>query len=90
MGNMRPQAPKDNQQTWASLESYCRSLVDAGNELHISCGPCSKGGTGTNGYATTIDAISKPRATTCCRPSLPLAKAPLKPTPIAALPASIS
>jgi endonuclease G len=55
MSNMMPQAPKNNQQTWASLENYCRSLVDAGNELYIICGSYGRGGTGTNGYATTID-----------------------------------
>lgn len=56
MSNMIPQAPNNNQRTWASLENYCRTLVDAGNELYIICGSYGKGGTGSNGYATTLDA----------------------------------
>ena len=38
MTNMIPQAPKNNQQTWASLENYCRSLVKEGKELYIVAG----------------------------------------------------
>jgi len=56
MSNMMPQAPTNNQQTWANLENYCRTLVSAGNELYIVAGSYGKGGTGTNGSATTIDA----------------------------------
>ncbi len=54
MSNMMPQASVNNQQTWAGLENYCRTLADAGNELYIVCGSYGKGGTGVNGYATTI------------------------------------
>ena len=54
MSNMMPQAPNNNQQTWANLENYCRALVDAGNELYIVCGSYGKGGTGSNGAAQTI------------------------------------
>lgn len=54
MSNMMPQAPQNNQQTWANLENYARSLVDAGNELYIVCGSYGKGGTGSAGYETTI------------------------------------
>lgn len=54
MTNMMPQASVNNQQTWAGLENYCRTLTDAGNELYIICGSYGKGGTGVNGYATTI------------------------------------
>ncbi|WP_233635917.1 DNA/RNA non-specific endonuclease [Hymenobacter setariae] len=54
MTNMMPQASVNNQQTWAGLENYCRTLVSAGNELYIICGSYGKGGTGVNGYATTI------------------------------------
>jgi endonuclease G len=54
MTNMMPQASINNQQTWAGLENYCRTLVAAGNELYIVCGSYGKGGTGLNGYATTI------------------------------------
>ena len=55
MTNMMPQAPVNNQQTWANLENYCRTLVDQGNECYIICGSYGKGGTGSNGSATTID-----------------------------------
>ncbi len=54
MTNMMPQAANNNQQTWANLENYCRKLVSQGNELYIICGSYGKGGTGVNGYATTI------------------------------------
>ena len=55
MDNMTPQAPNNNQRTWAGLENYCRTLVNAGNELYIICGSYGKGGTGSNGYKTTLD-----------------------------------
>ncbi|TDN37442.1 DNA/RNA non-specific endonuclease [Hymenobacter sp. UV11] len=55
MSNMMPQAPTNNQQTWAGLENYCRTLVSAGNELYVIAGSYGKGGTGSNGTATTID-----------------------------------
>lgn len=45
MTNMIPQAPDNNQQTWASLESYCRTLANQGNELYII-----SGGWGTSGF----------------------------------------
>ncbi len=45
MTNMIPQAPTNNQQTWASLETYCRTLANAGNELYII-----SGGQGVSGY----------------------------------------
>jgi len=54
MTNMIPQAPINNQQTWAYLENYCRTLIDAGNELYIISGPYGQGGTGSLGYKTTI------------------------------------
>jgi endonuclease G len=54
MSNMMPQAPQNNQQTWANLENYSRTLVNAGNELYIICGSYGKGGTGSNGYTTTV------------------------------------
>ena len=46
MTNMIPQAPDNKQITWASLESYCRTLANQGNELYII-----SGGWGTSGYA---------------------------------------
>ena len=45
MTNMIPQASKNNQQTWANLENYCRSLVKDGDELYIV-----SGGAGTKEY----------------------------------------
>ncbi len=39
MSNMMPQAPDNNQGVWASFETYCRTLADAGNELLIITGP---------------------------------------------------
>jgi endonuclease G, mitochondrial len=54
MSNMVPQAPNNNQITWANLENYCRTLVDAGNELYIISGPWGQGGTGSSGTKTTV------------------------------------
>ncbi|TPG63798.1 DNA/RNA non-specific endonuclease [Hymenobacter nivis] len=55
MSNMMPQAPRNNQQTWANLENYARTLLGSGHELYLICGSYGKGGTGTEGYATTLD-----------------------------------
>lgn len=55
MTNMIPQAPVNNQQTWANLENYTRSLVTAGSEVYIVMGSYGTGGTGSSGYATTVD-----------------------------------
>jgi endonuclease G len=38
MTNMIPQLPANNQGPWASLESYCRTLVSQGNELYLISG----------------------------------------------------
>lgn len=54
MTNMIPQAPNNNEVTWANLEDYSRSLVSAGNELYIISGGYGSGGTGSNGYKTTV------------------------------------
>lgn len=55
MTNMIPQAPNNNQQTWASLEDSLRRLVNGGSELYIIMGNYGVGGTGSNGYTTTVD-----------------------------------
>ena len=55
MDNMMPQAPTNNQQTWAHLEDYGRTLVGQGNEVYIVAGSYGVGGTGSNGFASTID-----------------------------------
>ncbi|MBM7653848.1 DNA/RNA endonuclease G (NUC1) [Neobacillus cucumis] len=54
MTNMIPQAPNNNEVTWESLESYSRTLVSAGNELYIMSGGYGSGGTGSNGFKTTV------------------------------------
>jgi endonuclease G len=56
MTNMIPQAPNNNQRTWAGLENYCRTLVGQGYELYVIMGSYGRGGTGSAGYMTTIDA----------------------------------
>jgi endonuclease G, mitochondrial len=54
MSNIVPQAPYNNQGPWAALETYCRTLASAGNELYIISGPGGAGGAGTNGAASSI------------------------------------
>lgn len=54
MTNMIPQSPNNNRITWVALEEYSRTLVDDGKELYIISGPYGQGGTGSNGYATTV------------------------------------
>ncbi|MBL0386899.1 DNA/RNA non-specific endonuclease [Tumebacillus sp. ITR2] len=54
MTNMIPQSPHNNEITWASMEDYGRTLVNAGNELYIIAGGYGTGGTGSNGYATSV------------------------------------
>ncbi len=53
MSNIMPQAPQNNQQTWANLENYTRSFLASGNEVYIICGSYGVGGTGSNGGVTT-------------------------------------
>jgi endonuclease G len=55
MTNMIPQAPTNNQQTWANLENYARTLVNQGNEVYIIMGSYGTGGTGSNGTFNTIN-----------------------------------
>lgn len=54
MTNMIPQAPNNNQKTWANLENYCRTLIDSGNELYIISGPFGQGGTSDKGTFTVL------------------------------------
>ena len=54
MTNMIPQAPNNNQKTWAYLENYCRTLIDSGNELYIISGPYGQGGTSDKGTFTVL------------------------------------
>ncbi|MCC5637526.1 DNA/RNA non-specific endonuclease [Nostoc sp. CHAB 5844] len=55
MTNIIPQSPDNNQGVWASLEDYSRSLVAQGKELYIISGGRGTGGTGSNGFRSTID-----------------------------------
>ena len=59
MSNMIPQAPNLNQQTWESLEAYCRTLINSGNEVYIISGAYGSGGTGSNGGTTSTIASGK-------------------------------
>jgi endonuclease G, mitochondrial len=52
MTNIMPQSPVLNQQTWANLETYCRTLINQGNELYIISGGYGQGGTGSLGGVT--------------------------------------
>jgi endonuclease G len=54
MDNIIPQAPRNNEQTWEHLESYCRDKVKAGNEVYVVMGNYGIGGTGSRGYRTNI------------------------------------
>lgn len=59
MTNMMPQAPANNQGPWEELESYCRTLVNQGNELYIIAGGAGIGGSGSNGGITNTIAGGK-------------------------------
>ena len=50
MDNIVPQAPRNNEQTWEHLESYCRDRVKEGNEVYVVMGNYGVGGTGSKGY----------------------------------------
>jgi endonuclease G len=54
MSNMIPQSPKNNEQTWGSLEEYSRTLAKAGDELYIYSGPWGQGGEGSKGQSSTL------------------------------------
>lgn len=54
MTNMMPQAPNNNRIGWASLESYCRSMLAGGYEIYIISGGYGLGGDGSNGVASYI------------------------------------
>jgi endonuclease G len=54
MTNMMPQAPQNNQGTWANLENYTRTFLPD-YEVYIIAGSYGVGGTGSAGYMTTID-----------------------------------
>jgi endonuclease G len=49
MTNFVPQTPENNQRAWERLETYCRELAQAGNELYIVSGGAGSRGTIGNG-----------------------------------------
>ncbi|HEY4109242.1 DNA/RNA non-specific endonuclease [Puia sp.] len=55
MDNMVPQAPNNNEHTWANLEAFGRTLVKAGNEIYVIMGSYGTGGTGSKGMLTSVD-----------------------------------
>jgi len=55
MTNMIPQSPDNNRGPWAGLEDYTRTLVNQGNECYVIMGQYGTGGTGSNGFRSTID-----------------------------------
>ena len=55
MSNMIPQAPNNNEHTWANMESYIRTLVTGGSEVYVIMGSYGSGGTGSNGTVSTVD-----------------------------------
>jgi DNA/RNA endonuclease G (NUC1) len=59
MTNIMPQAPANNQGPWEELESYCRTLVNQGNELYIIAGGAGMGGSGSLGGITNTIAGGK-------------------------------
>ncbi len=52
--NIVPQAPRNNREVWKYLEEYERQLMTGGNEVYIIAGASGTGGTGQNGYATSL------------------------------------
>ncbi|MEJ8757246.1 DNA/RNA non-specific endonuclease [Pontibacter sp. H259] len=54
MTNMIPQAPRNNQGAWATLEGYCRSMLAGGYEIYVISGGYGVGGTGSAGYKETL------------------------------------
>src|SRR5206468_1671676 len=51
------QSPANNEGPWADLEGYLRSILTVGGqdyEMYIVSGPAGVGGTGSNGFATTL------------------------------------
>ena len=58
MSNMMPQAPNNNQHTWADLENYTRSFLPT-YEAYVIAGSYGIGGTGSNGGVTTTIAAGR-------------------------------
>jgi endonuclease G len=57
MTNMVPQAPNLNRKTWEKLEEYARSQArEREVDLYITAGPAGKGGVGSDGERTHLNA----------------------------------
>ena len=54
LSNIVPQAPRHNREVWKSLEDYERQLLSNGNDVYIIAGTNGTGGTGQNGFVTTL------------------------------------
>lgn len=52
--NIVPQAPRHNREVWKNLEDYERKFITTGHEVYVIAGTHGTGGTGQNGYATTL------------------------------------
>ncbi|MBC6989202.1 DNA/RNA non-specific endonuclease [Hymenobacter sp. BT491] len=65
MTNMMPQAPNNNQKTWADLENYTRTFLP-GNEVYVICGSYGVGGVGSNN-ATVVNTLDQGRVTVPAR-----------------------
>lgn len=52
--NIVPQAPRHNREVWKYLEEYGRQLMSSGNDVYIIAGTTGAGGTGQNGFATSL------------------------------------
>ena len=52
--NIVPQAPRHNREVWKTVEEYERKLMEAGNDVYVIAGASGTGGTGQNGFATTL------------------------------------
>ncbi len=61
MTNILPQSPANNQKGWEKLEDYCRQLAAEGSELYIVSGGAGAGGTGKDGFRTTLNASRRIR-----------------------------
>jgi endonuclease G len=54
MTNMIPQAPDNNQGPWAEFENYLRLTLLPAHEVYIVAGGVGVGGTGSQGFKTTV------------------------------------
>ncbi len=52
--NIVPQAPRHNREVWKYVEEYAREFMSTGNDVYVIAGASGTGGTGQNGYATSL------------------------------------